>query len=284
MMVKIRKGRMRDCADILTVYQTTRWLQKKYMTVEEVKEEHRGLFFRRWGWLVAEIDEKVVGETTVRLERNPVSGRIGIVRTMDVDVRHQKKGVGTSLARAAETILRKRKAVRVVADSPPEAYNFWMKIGYFARGSLLDISIKRENLPEPPSKDFDIGDIEEVERLPASLKYSHMAHPGLLAELARDVLVFGEKGRVLEFRLDGKPAGTGVVKVDDQKRACFVADINRRGKQHLGEAIVRTARASHRWRATDVCTTIPKERLTYYEEAAPWNVNPCRTIPVTRLL
>ncbi len=283
-MVKIRKGRMRDCADILTIYQTTRWLQKKYMTVEQVRQEHRGLFFRRWGWLVAEIDGQVVGEVTVRVERNPTSGKMGIIRTMDVDVRHQKKGIGTLLVKEAEVVLRKRKAVRVVADSPPEAYNFWMKIGYFARGSLLDLSIQRERLPKPSQRGLDVKEITDVRRLPSSLKYSNMAHPGLLADMARDVLVFGMKGRVLEFGLNGRPAGTGVMMVDDDKMGHFVADVNRRGRSHLEEVILHTARATHRWRATEVSTMIPKDRLPYYEEAAPWTVDSCRIIPVTRLL
>ena len=43
-MVTIRQGKMRDCTDLLTVYQTTRWYHRikdnGYKTVEEVKDEH----------------------------------------------------------------------------------------------------------------------------------------------------------------------------------------------------------------------------------------------------
>ncbi|MGD9396023.1 MAG: GNAT family N-acetyltransferase, partial [Candidatus Thorarchaeota archaeon] len=150
-MVTIRQGVMKDCTDLLEVYQGTRWFYRSrkggYTTVEQVKDEHRGPAFERWGWLVAEEKGKVIGEIVFRAEKNPVSGKVGIIRNLDIDVRNQKTMIGTQLTRAAEDVLRSKRVVRVVATTPPAAYNYWMKIKYFARGSIMKISISATKIP-----------------------------------------------------------------------------------------------------------------------------------------
>ena len=112
-MVKIRQGKMKDCTDLFEVYQGTRWFYRTreggYTTVEQIKEEHRGAAFSRWGWLVAEVKGRVVGEIVFRTEKNPIAGRIGIIRNLDIDVRHQKVMIGTKLTNAAEVVMKKKK-------------------------------------------------------------------------------------------------------------------------------------------------------------------------------
>ncbi len=113
-MVTIRQGVMKDCKDLLEVYQGTRWFHRVrdggYTTLEQVNDEHIGSAFERWGWLVAEEKGKVVGEIVFRYENNPVTGRVGIVRNLDIDVRNQKTTIGTKLTRAAEYVLRKKES------------------------------------------------------------------------------------------------------------------------------------------------------------------------------
>ena len=116
--VTIRRGGMRDCKDILTIYQTTRWLRRKYSTVEEVKIEHRALGFGSWGWLVAEHEEKVVGEIVFGTERNPATGPIGLIGSVDVDIRYQKRNIGAQLVRAAEELLKAKSIGRIAANCP----------------------------------------------------------------------------------------------------------------------------------------------------------------------
>ena len=57
-MVTIRKGEMKDCKDLLTVYMGTHWADG-FTTVEQVKAVHKGVGFKNWGWLVAEMDNQV---------------------------------------------------------------------------------------------------------------------------------------------------------------------------------------------------------------------------------
>ncbi|MCK5150681.1 MAG: GNAT family N-acetyltransferase, partial [Candidatus Thorarchaeota archaeon] len=191
-MVTIRKGKMRDCKDLLTVYQTTRWFyrtkEKGFKTVEEIKVEHRGVGFKNWGWLVAEKDGVVVGEVVFRTEKNPIVGKIGIIRNVDIDVRHQKSNIGTMLTRAAEVVLKEKRAARVVLMTPPEAYNFWMKISYFARGSLLIIKANPEKIKAIPPKRVKTVRLKEVSGLPKSMEFSNNAAPGLLAEVVRKIV------------------------------------------------------------------------------------------------
>ena len=143
-MVIIRKGKIRDCKDLLTVYQTTRWFYRNtpdgFRTVEQIKKEHKSVGFKNWGWLVAEEKGKVVGEIVFRAEKNPIAGKIGIIRNLDIDVRQQKLDVGTKLTQAAEVAMKGKRVFRVVATTPPAAYNYWMKVknwNWF--GTSLDI-------------------------------------------------------------------------------------------------------------------------------------------------
>ncbi|NOR38473.1 MAG: GNAT family N-acetyltransferase, partial [Candidatus Thorarchaeota archaeon] len=134
-MLTIRQGGMRDCKDLLDVYMGAHWTEN-YTTVEQVKAAHRGIGFLKWGWLVADMGGRVVGEILFRIETNPVVGKIGVITDIGVDVRYQKKGLGKKLVTAAESALKAKKVGRLVATSPPDVYNFWMKLNWFARGSL----------------------------------------------------------------------------------------------------------------------------------------------------
>ena len=132
-MLTIRQGGMRDCKDLLDVYMNTHWTEK-YTTVEQVKAVHRGISFHKRGWLVGEVNDRVVGEALFRVEDNPAVGRIGIITNIGVDVRYQKRGIGTKLVAAAESALKAKKVGRLVATSPPDVYNFWMKMKWFFDG------------------------------------------------------------------------------------------------------------------------------------------------------
>jgi ribosomal protein S18 acetylase RimI-like enzyme len=194
MMVTIRKGLMWDCKDLLTVYMGTHWADG-FTTIEQVKDAHRGVGIKRWGWLVAEMDDTVVGEILFRKEKNPASGNIGIITDIGVDVRYQKRlGIGTKLTHAAEEVLRKKRVQRVVATSPPEAYNFWMKISYFARGSLETIRINPKKIPSKRLRGFKSVRLSDVTSLPKSMRFSHIAHPGSLASLVRRIVNKGQAG------------------------------------------------------------------------------------------
>ena len=79
-MINIRAGKIRDCKDLLTVYQTTRRVYQtipgSYTTVEDIIREHRTVDFKNWGWLVAEMDGNIVGEIVFRIEKNPTTVKV----------------------------------------------------------------------------------------------------------------------------------------------------------------------------------------------------------------
>lgn len=287
-MVVIRTGKMRDCRDLLTVYQTTRWYHgvrpNGYETVEQIKAEHRGIGFKRWGWLVAELDETVVGEIVFRIEKNPSSGKLGIIRNLDIDVRFQKKEIGTQLTRAAEDVLRERGAVRVVLTTPPEAYNYWMKIGYFARGSLLRISTDLADVPVDRSRTLERSRLDNEPSISKKFIFSNIAYPSLLVDCIREISIEGKPGRVLKFGLDSNFVGIGVVYKKNQETAEFVVDATRFGVQELIPMIQKTLGLARSWTVERVSGLIPKGSFPLYEKSAPWSSELARDIPVTRLL
>lgn len=287
-MVTIRNGMMKDCTDLLEVYQGTRWFyrtkQGGYATVEQVKDEHKGVAFERWGWLVAEEKGKVVGEIVFRAEKNPVSGKVGIIRNLDIDVRNQKSKIGTNLTRAAEKVLRKKRAVRVVATTPPAAYNYWMKVNYFARGSIMNISLSTAKLPVIKSTKIKMVQLKGQEKLPKSMRFSNIAYPGSLAELTARVIDGELRGNLTEYYSEGRLMGVGVIAQSDSKNAEFVADVTKRGTPFADFIISRTAGMARKWKVRKVMSTIPKDYLSVYTAFARWSSEVSTDIPVTRLL
>lgn len=287
-MVTIRQGAMKDCKDLLEVYQGTRWFYRVrdggYTTLEQVKAEHRGAAFERWGWLVAEERGKVVGEIVFRYEKNPVTGRVGIIRNLDIDVRNQKTTIGTKLTRAAEDVLRKKKVVRVIATTPPAAYNYWMNVNYFARGSIMNIHLSSTKMPMKKSSKVKTVNLKDVSKLPKSMRFSHIAYPGSLAELAASVIDGVTTGKLMEFYSDDRLMGVGVVSKEDAESALFVSDVTKRGLDFADVVISRTASASSRWKVKKVRSIIPKDQLGVFTSFAKWSSEMSIDIPVTRLL
>ncbi|MFW9793548.1 MAG: GNAT family N-acetyltransferase [Candidatus Thorarchaeota archaeon] len=287
-MVTIRQGVMKDCTDLLEVYQGTRWFHRVreggYTTLEQVKDEHRGAAFERWGWLVAEERGKVVGEIVFRYEKNPVSGRVGIIRNLDIDVRNQKTTIGSKLTRAAEDVLRKKKVVRVIATTPPSAYNYWMKVNYFARGSIMNIRTPLSKIPVKRTTKVKTVNLKNVTKLPTSMKFSHIAYPGSLSELAGRVIDGQATGRLMEFYSDDRLMGVGVAAQEDAKTALFVCDVTKRGLNCVDVVACRTASASSKWKTNRVRSIIPTDQLSMFNSIAKWTSEMSTDIPVTRLL
>jgi N-acetylglutamate synthase-like GNAT family acetyltransferase len=287
-MALIRQGKMKDCTDLFEVYQGTRWFYRiredGYSTVEQIKEEHRGAAFSRWGWLVAEEKGKVVGEIVFRIEKNPVTGKIGIIRNLDIDVRHQKLDIGTKLTRAAEAVMKEKRVVRVIATTPPSAYNYWMKIKYFSRGSISNLKLSLNKVLDMKTPKVKTVKIKNPEKLPKSMKFSNIAYPGSLAEMAGIVIDGKLKGQLLEFTIDGRFIGVGAIVKKDAKVASFVADVSKRGIAYASLVISRTARIATPWRVKSVETTIPKDHVGIYTSFAKWSSELSTDIPVTKLL
>ncbi|MBN2231145.1 MAG: GNAT family N-acetyltransferase [Candidatus Thorarchaeota archaeon] len=287
-MVKIRQGMMKDCTDLLEVYQGTRWFYRiregGYTTVEHVKDEHRGAAFERWGWLVAEEKGRVIGEIVFRIEKNPISGKIGIIRNLDVDVRNQKTTVGTQLTQAAEKVMKSKNVARVIATTPPASYNYWMKVKYFARGSIAKLKSPLGKIPTRKTTKIKTNQLKDLRKLPASLKFSHIAYPGAFAELAADIIDGRFVGKIFEFQQDDKLIGIGAITKKDSKSAVFVADITKRGIGSSDIVISRTALSASSWKVKSVETMIPKDQLEVYSTLSKWSSELSTDIPVTRLI
>ncbi|MFW9768586.1 MAG: GNAT family N-acetyltransferase [Candidatus Thorarchaeota archaeon] len=287
-MVTIRQGAMKDCKDLLEVYQGTRWFHRVrdggYKTLEQVKDEHRGAAFERWGWLVAEERGRVVGEIVFRYERNPISGRVGIIRNLDIDVRNQKTTIGTKLTRAAEAVLRKKRVVRVVATTPPAAYNYWMKVQYFARGSILNIQLPLARIPAKKTTKVKTVTLKGVTKLPKSMRFSHIAYPGSLAELASRVISGELPGKLMEFTSEDRLIGVGVITNENSKMALFAADVTKKGLEYADVIVSRTVNASSTWSPKTVRSIIPKDQLIVFNSLVKWKSETSTDIPVTRLL
>ncbi len=242
-MVKIRNGMMKDCKDLLEVYMGTRW-SEGFTTVEQVKLEHKGVAFEKWGWLVAEVRGKVVGEILCRIEKNPVAGRIGIIRSLGVDVRHQKKAIGTKLTKAAEKVLRLKKAARIVGTTTPEAYNYWMKVDYHKRYWLMRINAPTSKIPSKSSKKLKRGVLSEQKKLPKSMRFSNIAYPGELVEVVREIITYGKPGLLLEFYSDAALMGVGAAVKRDDNTVKFIADVTSKGTDFADLVVLQTAKAA----------------------------------------
>jgi hypothetical protein len=281
-MVKIRNGVMKDCKDLLEVYMGTRW-SEGFTTVELVKLEHKGVAFEKWGWLVAEIRGKVVGEILCRIERNPVAGKIGIIRNLGVDVRHQKKAIGTKLTKAAEKVLRAKKAGRIVGTTTPEAYNYWMKVDYHKRYWLMRIGAPTAKIPSKRSKKLNRVLVSEPKGLPKSMRFSNIAYTGELAEVVREIITYGKPGLMMEFHSDDVLVGVGAVVKQDDNTAKFIADVTPKGADFANLVVLQTAKAAAKLKPKTVWTLIPEDRLSWYKGLAKWKSEMYRNFPVTKL-
>jgi len=279
---------MRDCKDLLTVYSTTRWFYRTrpegFKTVAEVKDEHRGMGFKKWGWLVAEKDDTVVGEVVFRVEKNPVVGRIGIIRNMDIDVRFQKETIGTQLTRAAEKIMKEKRVARVVLVTPPAAYNYWMKVGYFSRGSLDYIWANPEKIKTVPPRGVKRVELKNVSKLPKSMDFSNIASPGLLLETLGRIVDDGLSGKIFEFQKNDALVGVGAILKTNKKESEFVIDITSIGEDYVDVIASKTASIAKRWKVKKVRSLVPTDQLERYKPIARWSAERAMGIPVTRIL
>ena len=274
---------MRDCKDLLDVYMGTHWTEN-YTTVEQVKAAHRGIGFQKWGWLVAEVGGRVVGEVLFRVETNPLAGRIGIITDIGVDARYQKKGLGKKLVAAAESALKAKKVGRLVATSPPDVYNFWMKLNWFARGSLMHIVASPSKIPIKKTTEVSTVRLEDITKLPKSMLFSNVAYPGLLVETASAVVDGGRRGEIFEFYSKDALVGVGVCMDHGNRTAVFVADITANGTRYFDVVVSRTARVAIQLNARTVTSTIPSDKIQSYEDLTRWSSQLVRNIPITKLI
>ncbi|MFQ5833522.1 MAG: GNAT family N-acetyltransferase [Candidatus Thorarchaeota archaeon] len=272
---------MKDCKDLLEVYMGTRW-SEGFTTVEQVKSEHRGVAFERWGWLVATFRGKVVGEILFRVERNPVAGKLGIIRSLGVDVRYQKRGIGTKLTRAAEKVLREKGAGRIVATTPPEAYNYWMKVDYHKRYWVMRIEAPVSRIPAKRSKKVKTVNLTTASTLPKTMRFSNLAYPGQLAEVVREIVTRKKKGLLMEYFSEDRLAGIGAV-VAEGKTAQFVADVTKYGEEYAELVVLKTAKAASKLKVRTTYTLIPQDRLPWYSSVMKWKSEMNRNFPVTKL-
>jgi hypothetical protein len=245
--------------------------------------EHRGVAFEKWGWLVAEIRGRVVGEILCRIEKNPVAGRIGIIRSLGIDVRHQKKTIGTKLTKAAEKVLRAKKAGRFVGTTTPEAYNYWMKVDYHKRYWVLKIESALSKIPSKRSRKLKRNIISELKTLPKTMRFSNIAYPGELAEVVREIITYGKPGLMMEFQANGVLMGVGAAVKQDDKTAKFIADVTTKGADFADIIVLQTAKAAAKLKPKKVWTLIPEDRLSWYKKIVPWKSEMYRNFPVTKL-
>ncbi len=275
---------MKDCKDLLTVYQGTHWADG-YTTVEQVKAVHKLLGFKKWGWLVASQKGTVIGEIIFRVESNPVAGKSGVIEDIGVDVRYQKRhGHGRKLVRAAEAVLKQKKVTRIFVTSPPEAYNFWMKVKYFARGSLVRIEKPPKEIPVKRTKKISTVILSDVTKLPKTMTFSHYTNPGALIRILRLILNKSQPGRLLEFYRDDVLVGVGATVRNEDGSAEFVADATKKGIDYIDVIISRTAKAASKIGAKSAFSIIPSDHEAAYMDLTNWSTKRSRDIPVTKLL
>jgi len=284
LMFNIRAGQMDDCKDLLTVYRTTRWPGRRYATVEEVKDEHRGSLFRKWGWLVAETEGTVVGEITFRTEANPTTGLVGQITGLDVDVRHQRQSIGRVLTKDAERILSARGVNRIFVDSPPGAYNYWMKLNYFAKGGAARLTTNSRTVVSGKRKRLQRTALDAAHSVPSYLQFHNLAYPCLLSHVASRILDGGLRGTVMEFRSDDTLVGVGAAFRNGDASAFICADVTTDGASHIEGVIAETVRAAHGLGAGTVQTIAPVEAIATYRAVTDWDVQPFPNVPVMRLL
>ncbi len=286
--VTIRQGKIRDCADLFTVYQTTRWDRKNndsgYGTVEEIKDDHRGSGFSNWGWLVAESQGVVIGEIVAVTERNPSIGKVGLIQSLDVDARYQKRGVGMALSLAAEKTLAKKGAERIAVVTPSEAYNYWMKADYFARGPLANISTTPSRIKENSTTGLKAVQRKVPDRLPPSARFSHFAVPGRLGNIVRMISNKKRVGKFIEFYTGSDFSGAGALAKMDNGVAEFVVDSYSRDDTKYSAMVSRVLSLAKAMNVRRIRGVVPKDQLDRYSKSASWSVEDSRDILVNKLL
>jgi predicted N-acetyltransferase YhbS len=286
--VTIRQGKIRDCADLFTVYQTTRWNCRNntsgYINVEEVKDDHRGSGFSNWGWLVAESDGVVIGEIVAGVERNPSIGKIGVIYGLDVDARHQKRGIGTALSLAAEEALKKKGAERVVVQTPLEAYNYWMKADYFARHHLANISTTPSRIKENATMAMKTVQRRISDQLPPAARFSHVAVPGQLSSLVRMLSTKKRVGKFVEFYTQSDLAGAGAIAKGDGNVAEFVVDTYGKTDAAYAAMVSKVLLLAKKMNVREMRGVVPKDQLATLSKSARWSVEDSRYILVNKLL
>ena len=126
--------------------------------------------------------------------------------------------------------------------------------------------------------------LREVTKLPKSMRFSHIAYPGSLAELVSIVIDGKSKGELFEYYADERLIGVGVIAQIDPKTSMFIVDVTKRGLSAADIVIARTAGAAQKWRVKKVQSTIPKDQLSVFNSAVKWSSEMSTNIPVTRLL
>ena len=120
--------------------------------------------------------------------------------------------------------------------------------------------------------------------MPLLFRFSHIAYPGSLAELAARVIDGETTGKLMEFYSDGRLMGVGVVAKEEVKTALFVSDVTKHGLDFADIIISRTACSSSTWKVKKVRSIIPKDQLGLFTSFTKWTSEMSTDIPVTRLL
>jgi hypothetical protein len=159
-----------------------------------------------------------------------------------------------------------------------------MKVKYFARGSIMNINLSTTKIPTLRTPRVKTAHLKDEVKLPTSMRFSHIAYPGSLAELASSVVNGTLKGNLMEYYSDERLVGVGVVAQIDAKTAVFVADVTKRGLAVADIVISRTAGFALKWKVKKVQSVIPKDYLSVFTSFAKWSSEMSTDIPVTRLL
>jgi hypothetical protein len=148
----------------------------------------------------------------------------------------------------------------------------------------MKISISASKIPPARTPKVKTVQLKDVTKLPTSMKFSHIAYPGSLAELAAAIIDGELKGKLLEFYSDKRLMGVGAIAQIDLKTAKFVADVTKRGLPVADIVIARTAGFAIKWKVKKVQSTVSKDHLDAFSSAAKWSSEMSTDIPVTRLL
>lgn len=254
------------------------------MNVEEVKDDHRGSGFSNWGWLVAESNGVVIGEIVASIERNPSIGKIGFIQSLDVDARHQKRGVAMALSQAAEKALANKGAERVAVVTPPEAYNYWMKADYFARGPLANISTTPSRIKDNSTAGLKAVQRKAPNRLPPSARFSHFAVPGRLGSIVRMIYNKRRVGKFVEFYAGSDLTGAGAVAKMGRDVAEFVVDTFGKPDAKYSAMVSRMLSLAKAMNVRQIRGVVPKDQLDRFSKSAKWSVEDSRDILVNKIL
>lgn len=282
-MVLIRRGVMKDCKDLLEVYQSSHSMDN-IITVEQVKAIHRNPLIGRNGWLVAEFKGAVVGEITFRTENHLQFGKTGIIMSHHIDARESREIVGPELVCEAEKIMGSQGVKQIFHISPPEDYNYWMSNKYFAKGNLLRMESDLSRLPKARAKNLSVVEHSVDDGIPRKMKFSNFSYPGAITDLIAELKASKMKGRLLEYYRDTRLLGVGVVIRRFGNAAQFAADVTKYGIHLIDAIIVKTARAASRWRCTKVFSIVQNGQLEVFREIEDWEESQERDIPVMRVL